>query len=409
MATRDDRSYYPSASSSSAAPREEHRMDPEESSQTTNYSLASLRSYMARKRLFIQAQFVTSDSTVAFVKVHIESIGENILVYFPSKYVVPREDGSIPAFDIAPYDLTDEDKAALTSVEEQENKDAYSEMTIDDVKDPDSFASDSYRPISLENNKEHQVRKALMRYHGQLDKFRRATTHIKYKFAILTNQVLSVISRHNETESYLIKTQATLVPPVVDSKTETVVPIAHQLYIVIDLPSFFEKLEQVATDIITVYRNFYSMLSRAHTKQTAMAEQRFKNYQLLITRLIGEYNKNAKFLDLIASLTSSLEKSVEQETQLLQRLDVVQRGQDGTMSKDESRSFRLDKVESDLVKVREVKAKTTTLLQEIKARYNAFLLLYDHAISTICRNLRGVEVAIADLGLRLAPTKGSHR
>jgi hypothetical protein len=391
---------YPGSSSASFAPREEHRPEPRE--ETSNYSLAALRQFMSRKRLFIKAQFVTSDDTVAFVKVHVESIGENILVYFPSKYVVPREEGSIPAFDIVPYDLTDEDMAALNSAEEQENKDAYAELVIDDLKDRDSFASDSYRPISLENNKEHQVRKALAGYHNQLDKFRRATTHIKYKFAIMTNSVLSVISRHNETESYLIKTQATLVPPVVDSKTETVVPIAHQLYIVVDLPSFFEKMDQVAGDIITVYRNWYAMLSRAHTKQTAMAEQRFKNYQLLIGRLIGEYNKNAKFLDLIASLTTSLEKSVEQETQLLQKLDLVQRGQDGSMSKDESRSFKLDKIETDLAKVREVKTKTTTLLQEIKARYNAFLLTFDAAISVVCKNLREIERVMGDLGLRIS-------
>jgi hypothetical protein len=93
---------------------------------------------------------------------------------------------------------------------------------------------------------------------------------------------------------------------------------------------------------------------------------------------------------------------VDQYTQLLQRLDFFQRGQDGTMSKDESRSFKLDKVESDLVKVREVKAKTTTLLQEIKARYNAFLLTFDSTISVVCKNLREIERVMGDLGLRIS-------
>ena len=105
--------------------------------------------------------------------------------------------------DIVPYDLTDEDKALLNLGEEQETREAYNELIIDDLKDKDSLTSESYVPLSLNNNKEHQIRKALFAYHNQLENFKRSTAHIKYKFAVLTNNSLSIINRHNETKAIL--------------------------------------------------------------------------------------------------------------------------------------------------------------------------------------------------------------
>lgn len=393
MSSSDERDVYNSSSSSDHG-----------SESTPNYTLSALRQFMARKKLFVKTQFITSDDTIAFIRVYIESIGEDILVYFPSKYSVPRESGSIPAIDIIPYDLTDEDLLSINSHDEQESKGNYTELgNFDDLKDKDSYASDSYQPISIENNKEHQVRKSLLMYHKQLDKFRASTAHIKYKFSIMTNNVLSVINRHNEPESYLIKTTNTLVPDIIDSKTDAVIKIPHELYILIDLPSFFDKMDQISTEVIKVYRTFYAMLGRAHTKQTALAEYRFKHYNLLISRLVAEYNKNTKYLDLISSLVGQLEKSVEQENELIRKLDIINRGGDGaTMSKDESKSFKLDKTERDLAKIREVKTKTTTLLHEIKTKHNAFLLTFDTTISTLCKNLREIEKAVGDLGLKMS-------
>lgn len=388
------------AESSSDRPSSGFADESSHSEAERQYSLQPLRELLARKGIIVKSQFVTSDNTVAFVKILIESIGESILVYFPSKYLVPRED-SLPVVDIVPYDLTDEDKALLNLGEEQETREAYNELIIDDLKDKDSLTSESYVPLSLNNNKEHQIRKALFTYHNQLENFKRSTAHIKYKFAVLTNNSLSIINRHNETESYIVKGQTSLILPVVDSKSETLISIPHEFYILIDLPSFFEKLDQVSTEVISVYRNWYFLLNRAHTKQLALAEHRFKNYQLLVQRLLSEYNKNSKFLDLIGTLTIQMEKSVEQENQLIQKLEIINRGQSETMTTDQSKSFKLNKVEQDLVKIREVKRKTGTLLREIKVRYNSFLLTFDSTMGVLCKNLRQMESAIGELGLKI--------
>jgi hypothetical protein len=390
----DDRSY------ASSGRRDNDNSEDKSSSETTNYSLNSLREFMSRKRLFTKTQFIIDD-TVAFIKVHIESIGESILVYFPSAFVVPREEGSVPIVEIVPYELSEEDKALIASADDSEDKESYSELNIDDLKDKDSFSSESYKPIAIDNNKEQQVRKQIAGYQNQLDKFRRATAHIKYKFAIMTNNVLSVISRRNEVESYILRSGGPMIKPIVDNKNDTVIQIPHELLIVIDLPSFFEKIEQVTTDVLTVYKNFYSMLNRAHTKQTALAEHRFKNYNVLIGRLMSDYAKNAKYLDMIASLTSSLEKTVEQEQSLIQKIKIVNDSQGVGMSADTTKSFKLNKGEQDLARIRDLKSKTTNLLQDIKTRYNSFIISFDHTISVVCKNLRGMESQISALGISM--------
>lgn len=390
----DDRSHATSGR------RETEHDENKSSNNTTNYSLNSLREFMSKKRLFTKTQFIIDDN-VAFIKVYLESIGESILVYFPSAFEIPREEGTIPIVEIVPYELSEEDKALIASTDNNEDKESYSELNIDDLKDKDSFSSESYKPIAIDNNKEQQIRRQIADYQNQLDKFRRATTNIKYKFAIMTNNTLSVISRRNEVESYILRSGGLMIKPIVDTKNDTVIQIPHELLIVIDLPSFFEKIEQVTMDVLTVYKNFYSMLNRAHTKQTALAEHRFKNYNILIGRLMSDYAKNAKYLDMIASLTSSLEKTVEQEQSLLQKIKIVNDSQGTGMGADTTKSFKLNKGEQDLAHIRTLKSKTTNLLQDIKTRYNSFIISFDHTISIVCKNLRGMESQISALGISM--------
>lgn len=78
------------AESSSDRPSSGFADESSHSEPERQYSLQPLRELLARKGIIVKSQFVTSDNTVAFVKILIESIGESILVYFPSKYLVPR-------------------------------------------------------------------------------------------------------------------------------------------------------------------------------------------------------------------------------------------------------------------------------------------------------------------------------
>lgn len=393
-------STYPSTSDTKEwrrQPSEDDRRDAEP--EKPSYTLRKLRDFMATKKYFVQRQFVVDDNVV-FIKVHTESIGENILIYFPSKYNIPAETGGVPITEIIPHELTDKDLLSIQKQSDSDVKENYGELTIDDLKDPDSYSDDNYKAISLDSNRDNDIRKKMVKYTAQLEKFRNCTTKIPYKFAILTDDVLCIINRYNETENYLVKNGKGLVPNIIDSKTDTLCPIEHELYVLIDLPSFYEKIGQVPDDLLRLYRNFYAVLNRAHTKQTAVVEHRFKNYQAINAKMIGDYSTKSKFLDLMSTLTNSLDKSIKQERELIEKIGLIEGSRDSsTMSKDADRSFKLSKNDNELQKIRELKKKTIEMLHEIKIKYHNFLLIYDSVITETSRDLKNIETNIGSLGI----------
>ncbi len=358
---------------------------------------------MAMKKYFISHQFIVDDNVV-FIKVHIESIGENILIYFPSKYNVPREYEVTSSTEITPYELTDKDLLISQKSQAADVTD-YGELNIDSIKDINAFNDDNYHQINIDSNRDSVIRKKLVCYSNQLTRMKNCTAKIKYKFAILTDEILSIINRYNEVETYLIKNGKGLVPNIVDSKTDTIIPIEHQLYVLIDLPSFYEKINQIPDDIIKLYRNFYGTLSNTHTKQTSMAEHQFKNYQQIISRMVGEYNKKNQMLDLMTSLTESLEKSKAQETALLEKIAIVESKRDSSMTKDTDRSFKLSKGQQELQKIGDLRKKIRETLHEVKAKYHNYRLTYDNVITETTRDLKNTEANMALLGITLETGK----
>jgi len=368
------------------------------------YTLKKLKEFMALKNFYVTRQFVL-ENNIVFLKVYVETIGDYILVYFPSKYSVPKESSNIPVTDITSYELSSSDILAYYTGENDDE--SYSEVDFSEGKDLNGFANESYKSIDMDGMKDSILRKKAIKYTNQMNKFKNCTAKIKYKFGILTNEIMCVINRHNETECYQVLNGQGLVSNIVDSKTDELHSIQHELYVLIDLPSFYEKINTVPEEIIKLYKHFYAILAKSHTKQTSLAEHRFKNYQNLVGKMVQMYNKNNKFLDMLDGLTSSLNKSIAQEEQIKQKINVIesQKDQPSQIAKDTENSFKLSKNEQELQKVKGLKHKTMKLLHEIKSQYQNFLLSYDSAISEIAKDLGTIEVNMYSLGISLDKKK----
>lgn len=370
------------------------------SSKKEEYTLSNLVQFLAQRRYYVSRQFVHEDSVV-FIKVRIESIGENILIYFPSKFNISPID-NIPITEIIPFELTEQDLLSVYQREDNEFRESFSEFHTDDLKNPESFSQEHYRALTIqEKNKEYQIRKTIIRYTDQLNKFKSCFMRLKYKVGILSNDVLCDINRHNEIECYLIKSEEDLVKNMIDEKTDSVLNIEHELYFVIDLPNFYDKMPQLAKDVISLYKNFYSTLSTAHTRFTAIAEHRFRNYQLLIGEFINMYNKKHKFLEMLETLTGSLDKANTQEEKLIQKLELIESKESIELSKASDKSYRLTKNEKELQKVRELKMKIINTIHEIKTKYHTFILTFDYVITNIVKQLKNVEADVGLLGIRV--------
>lgn len=363
------------------------------------YTLSKLKAFLASKKFFITRQFVSGESVI-YIKVYCESVGENILVYFPSKYNILPEIGTIPITDINSYELTDSDLLSVYKKEEEDMAGQYKELQLDELKDVRSFTEDNYKPIDIEGSIT-DIRKKIVRYNAQLNKFKIFTSKLKYKFSIITNNILCSINRHNDIDSYIIKNGRGLVPNIIDVKTETVEKIEHELYIVIDLPSFYEKLTYISTDLIKLYKSFYSSLTSTHTKQTAIVQTKFKNYQQIVLKMSTLYDQKSKYLTLLDSLTTSLEKTLQKETQLNESISILNKDESttSTLTSDKNKSFKINKYEQDLSKLQTIKKKTVDMLQELKRKMHSFLVSFDHTITETHRDLVNIEERMKLMGI----------
>ena len=374
--------------------RKEKRKEPK-------YTLSNLVTYLSQRKIFVSRQFVYENTTV-FLKARIENIGENIFIYFPSKYeITPIE--TLPITEIVPYELTDDDLLANYQLQETEFRENFGEFQSQDLKNPeDTFSQEHYRALTIqEKNKENNIRKCIIKYVNQLTKFKSCFSKIKYKLVIMSNDVLCYINRHNDVDSYLIRSEEDLVKNVIDDKTDTVLNIDHEMYFLIDLPNFYEKIPQLSTDVISLYRNFYNTLSSVHTKFTAVAEHRFRNYAMLVQQFISMYNDKNKFLEMLDTLTASLDTAINQETKLIEKLQLIESKESIELSKNNEKSYRLSKNEKELQKVRELKMKIINTIHEIKTKYHTFILTFDFVITNVVKHLKNIEVDINLLGISM--------
>ena len=252
------------------------------------YKLSAFKEYLSAKKYFIMRQFVY-ESSVSFVKVYCESIGEPMLIYFPSKYTIKPEVGNIPITEIDDFELNESDLLSFYQQEENAENESYNELEIDSLRDLDSFAENQYKIIDIEGKRDHNVRSKIIKYSQQLNKFKNCTTKVKYKFAILNDDTLCVINRHNEVNCYRIKNGKGIVPNIIDEKTESIYRIDQDFYILMDISSFYDKIDQLPKDLLKLYKNFYTIINKAHTKQTALLEHRLKNYNQVSLKMINFY------------------------------------------------------------------------------------------------------------------------
>jgi hypothetical protein len=366
---------------------DKYKDDKEEKDKKTIYNIHKLREFLKTKSMFITRIFIEED-TILFLGILIENIGEEILLYVPSKYtILPPSDSSLPIFEL-------EVEENIDDIDNSSKNESYDEIHDNNLYDENTFAfdalTDDYKPINIQKPKQNRD---LPRFKYQLEKFRNCVAHIRYKIGIINNNNIAVINRHNEIDIYSI---------IEDERSEKEIKKSN-LILVIDLENFYKKLDTVSDDIINVYKTFYAVLHKAHTKQTNILEGRMKNYQMITVQLTILYAQKSKFLDLMDTLTSSITKAQRKEKQILNILDEVEkkRSENKTLSSEVDRSFKLTKTEKELQDCRIIKTKAIKTLKEIKQNYNQFLLDYDYSVGQSIKKLGEVTNLLNNMGISM--------
>lgn len=382
----------------SSAEQENHG----EEKQDREYPLKTLKDFLLSNKYFIMRQFIGSDENVLFLKIYCESIGEPFLLYIPSKYFIRPEEGGSPITKIEDYDISEADLLSYYQGEEDKNNDSFNDIELDCLKDADSYAESQFKPIDLDNKNDYATRTKTIRYNRQLNKFKYCTSKSPYKFSILSNETLCVINRHNSVDNYLVRDSKNIISNIIDNSTNIITTIDHDFYIIIDLPSFYDKINNVPDDILKIQKTFYGIISKIHTTQTKIAQHKLQYSQFYLAGLNSTYIQKSKLLTEIDKLNAIITLSLDKERQLYDTIVILKTAatnSTSTSTGDSDRVFKIKKNEEELKKTREVKKKTAELLTEIKRKWNNFLLNYDTAIFKSCESLATIETEMKTIGI----------
>lgn len=361
---------------------EDHRVKRSSRPPKTVYNIHKLKNFLAKKSIYITKIFITED-TITFLSVMIESVGEEILVYIPSKYSIdPPEENILPVYELDPFEI--EETSSLLAQE----TDVYNEIHSTDLYDDDNneLLVDDYKPIEINKKSNNQ----LYRYYNQLQKFKNCVSHIRYKIGIITDRSITIINRHNEIDTYKVL-----------QKRIGGYASKPNMILIIDLENFYKKLDRVGDDIINVHKTFYGVLHKAHNKQSLILEARMKNYHVTALQLTALYTQKSKFLDMMDTLTNSLEQAKKKEYAITVVWNEIEskREQSKTLNSEVDRSFKLSKTEKELQSVKDLKNKIIKTLRDIKHQYNQFLLDYDYSVGESVKRLNEITRLLQDVGV----------
>jgi len=356
-----------------------------------SYTINNLIVYLEENNMYVTHQFVT-ENTISFIKIMIEKTGESILIYFPSKYNI-YPDKTYPISELIPYELSEDDYLNLYKTDELDIK----------TNQEDTNEADNYDSFDLnEGKKENKIRKNIIRYNNQLEKFKNCFGKLKYKITIYNNEVFCSINRHNEIDCYILKNEVPLVKNYVDKKKEIIYPIEQEFYFMIDLNNFYDKINDLPDDISEIYKNFYRILTSAHTKYTLSTEQKLKNYNQLISKIVNTYNTKHQFLQLINNLSDSLNKANDQEDIIVKKLEQIQSKESiNALQSKTQNGIKLSKTEKDLNNIKIIKRNIIKNLQELKTKFNSFIITFDHVISTVSKRLKLVDSEFNLIGIKM--------
>jgi hypothetical protein len=364
----------------------------EKSSSETKFTLRKLKDFFIQKNFEIQKLY-TEGGFYRFIQLLSTQTGEVILIYILSKYPIkedPNISNEFTTLEIEPFeenlsyhpsspgDITHyneiQDKTLNSTVKNEislssspKNSDEVNNPT-EELKTLEDKLTQQYDTIDIEKENFKEVSNTLTVFVQQLERLQLCTANIKYKLAIISPGTLAYISRQNEVCSYRIKNGK-----ISDSLT------SYLSLVMIDIESFYEKIEQITEEIATFYYNFYKILNTAHLKQMDLIVQKIKAYQDLSSKLNKYYDQHLAIVKDISSISSTLKGINQEEKKVVDKYNSIFSDRTGPTI-NTSRSFRLGEAEKELLSIQKLKSEALELYSTTKNRYMNGLLDYDRAL-----------------------------
>jgi hypothetical protein len=252
---------------------------------------------------------------------------------------------------------------------------------------------EQYSAIDLNGEKLTILKENIRKDKMQLERLKLCTSNIKFKLCIESESSLCVLSRSNYVNCFSFSSP--------NPSTEQV----RNLFIVVDLQTFIDigdkNYTNITNDIKKVYKKLFSIIDKAHSKQTFEITSRIKTLQNIHKPLIANYKRKINYEKSIEKLTSLLIKIKKGEKGLSSKVKNLKKQIDtsSTLLEGEQIAFSLKKSEEDLERLFKFKNETIDLLLEIKEESNNFLLNFDHSLFETIKQLSEISQNMCRIGV----------
>lgn len=352
-----------------------------------SFSIENLTSYLDSKQFRI-IQLYSINGSCSFIRVVCGDTGDDLVISIPFKYPMKSD----KAIELVQFTDTEVDDRFVGS---RDVKESYNEIKISGLEDDNLYLDpkeadrllEQYQAIDIDSESTDTLKDNIVAYKRQLDRLKFCTNNIKYKLCIVTPSSFCTITRQNGIECFAVKRGR-------PQKNED-----KDLCIVIDLENFYDKVDNIHSDITRVYKNLYDILGRAHLKQTTVLSARVRQYQQLSTTLIEKYKKKEKYEKSITSLNEVLSKIGKQESTLRKQLKELTNEKGGSLSLSTNKSFRIKSIEDDHDKLLKFKEDSIKLLTDIKSEYNNFVLDFDYSLFDSIRLFNQITSNFVKIGV----------
>ena len=351
------------------------------------FSVENLSSYLDKKNFYI-IRIYSIGGSCSFIRVICGDTGDDLVISIPFKYPMKSSD----AVELVQFTDTEIDDRFVGS---RDIKESYNQITINGLEDDKLYLDpaeadrliEQYQAIDIDGESSDILKENIVSYKQQLDRLKYCTNNIKYKLCIVTSSSFCTINRNNNTECYAVK------------KGKPVTNEDKELCIIIDLENFYDKVDNIHTDINRVYKNLYDIMGRAHKKQTAIISSRLRQYQALSDNLSKRYKLKEKYEESIKSINNTLAKIKRQEKDLKKQISNTTNNTDNSLIASTTRSFTAKKLEEDYNKLLQFKDESVNLLSDIKTEYNNFVLDFDYALFSSIRLFNHMTTNFVKIGV----------
>jgi hypothetical protein len=332
---------------------------------------------------FLIKSIYSYDKYCVYIEILCLTNADIFLLYIPSKYdILINEKYQI--YNIKYIELKD----IYTNL--YENEDDNIEKTYEDIKmeDNDNIIEqldNIYKKQIILDNKD-KVYNNIKNIYKQLNRLKYSVQTIKYKISIQYKNFLCNITRDNEINCCIIENIS-----VYDNQI-------RNIYITIDLETFFSKVNNVIENIINVRNNIYKILNRTQSlKYNNMFTGLDKLNELICFNKHIEKKKETN-TSYILSLENMYKQLCNTEKKIYNKLDELNNITDEQYNKDEI--IRIENKINDINKIKEKIFKYILTLKNKQSDLYLFVdkMIYDNSVmlNEIVNNIDKVKEYIDD-------------